>query len=190
MILQEGVTQLLIDWSAGDESALEKLTPLVYDELRRRASFYLKNERAEHTLQATALVHEAYVEILDLHKIKWQSRAHFINTMALLMRRILVDHARKRQSAKRDGGMAVSLSSAERIAGKNDLNLVDLDEVLKRFAKDYPRQHNVVELRFFGGLNAEETAKVMEESGVETSVRTVERDWSFARAWLHRAMNK
>ncbi|MEP6903744.1 MAG: ECF-type sigma factor, partial [Actinomycetota bacterium] len=156
MILQEGVTQLLIDWSAGDESALEKLTPLVYDELRRRARFYLKNERAEHTLQATALVHEAYVEILDLHKIKWQNRAHFINTMALLMRRILVDHARKRQSAKRDGGMAVSLSSAERIAVKNDLNLVDLDEVLNRFAKDYPRQQTVVELRFFGGLNAEE----------------------------------
>lgn len=188
MILQETVTQLLMDWSAGDEAALEKLTPMVYEDLRRRAGFYLRSERDDHTLQATALVHEAYLEILELPNINWKNRAHFINTMALLMRRILVDHARKRQAAKRDGGLIVSLTSAERLARKSDVNLVELDEALKRFAKDYPRQSAVVELRFFGGLNAEETARVMQESGTETSTRTVERDWSFARAWLQRAM--
>lgn len=188
MILQESVTRLLLDWNAGDETALEKITPLVYDELRRRAAFYLQKERAEHTLQATALVHEAYLEVHDLQNIEWKSRAHFINAMALMMRRILVDHARKRQAAKRNGGREISLSSAEGVAGGRDLNLVALDEALHEFAKDFPRQHGVVELRFFGGLNAEETAKVMRASGVETSVRTVERDWAFARAWLHRAI--
>jgi len=185
MLLSESVTQLLIEWNAGDPSALERLTPLVYDDLRRRAGVYLHSERNAETLQATALVHEAYLQILDLRNIDWKSRAHFVNMVALLMRRILVDHARERQAAKRNfGEREVSLSQAEQIVNSTDVNLIDLDEALQRFAKDYPRQAQVVELKFFGGLNTEEIAEVMRADGIETSIRTVKRDWTFAKTWL------
>lgn len=189
MPLSESVTQMLIDWKAGDEAALERLTRLVYVDLRRRAAGYLRCERNAETLQATALVHEAYVQLLDLKQIEWQSRAHFINTMAMLMRRILVDHARERQSKKRGGeNYEVPISRAERVMEKSDVNLVALDEALQKFSVDYPRQSRVVELKFFGGLNTEETAQILRADGVETSPRTVERDWAFARAWLQRAV--
>lgn len=190
MPLSESVTQMLIEWNEGDESALERLTPLIYDELRRRAAAYLRRERSAETLQATALVHEAYMQILDFRNIDWKNRSHFINMIALLMRRILVDHARARQSEKRGSGgeREIPLSRAERIAEKPDLNLVALDEALEKFSVEYPRQSRVVELKFFGGLNTEEIAKVLQKDGVETSPRTVERDWSFARAWLQRAV--
>lgn len=190
VLLTESVTQLLSEWSAGDDTALERLTPLVYGELRRRAAGYLQHERDAETLQATALVHEAYLQLLDLKDIEWKSRAHFVNMTALLMRRILVDHARRRQSAKRGAGEhKVSLSRVDRVIEGRDVNLVALDEALKEFAKDYPRQSRVVELKFFGGLNREETVSVLQADGVETSSRTVDRDWAFARAWLQRAVS-
>lgn len=185
----ESVTKLLNDWKAGDSNALERLTPLVYDELRRRAATYLKRERAAETLQATALVHEAYLQILDFSQIEWKSRAHFVNTIALLMRRILVDHARARGAKKRaDGDRKVSLDLAEQEIEKTDVNLVALDEALREFAVDFPRQARVVELKFFGGLSAEQIAQVLRADDIETSTRTVERDWAFARAWLQRAV--
>lgn len=188
-MLDENVTQLLADWNAGDDAALERLTPIVYDELRRRAAFYLQAERDAQTLQATALVHEAYLQILDLKNIEWKSRAHFVNLIALLMRRILVDAARERQAKKRNGGSAeVALSQAEKIIEKPNLSIVRLDEALQDLARSFPRQARVVELKFFGGLNTEETAKVLQVDGIETSPRTVERDWAFARAWLQRAV--
>lgn len=135
------ITQLLEDWSGGDESALEKLTPHVYDELRRLAAHYLKNERADHTLQATALVHEAYLRLLDLKHISWQNRAHFIGVTANLMRKILVDHARRRNAEKRGGGgeAKISLSRAENFLTGDNLDLVELDETLERFAAEFPR---------------------------------------------------
>lgn len=187
--MDENVTQLLADWNAGDDAALERLTPIVYDELRRRAAFYLQAERDAQTLQATALVHEAYLQILDLKNIEWKSRAHFVNLMALLMRRILVDAARERQAKKRNGGSPeIALSQAEKILEKPNLNIVRLDEALIDFARSFPRQARVVELKFFGGLNTEETAALLQADGIETSPRTVERDWAFARAWLQRAV--
>lgn len=189
MSFSESVTQMLIEWNEGDESALERLTPLVYDELRRRAAAYLRRESDAETLQATALVHEAYLQILDFRNIDWKNRAHFINMIALLMRRILVDHARARQSEKRGSGdREIPLSRAEQVAKKPDLNLVALDEALEKFTVEYPRQSRVVELKFFGGLSTEEIARVLQNSGVDTSPRTVERDWAFARAWLQRAV--
>lgn len=190
MPFSESVTQMLVEWNAGDESALERLTPLVYDELRRRAAAYLRRERDAETLQATALVHEAYLQIIDMRNVDWKNRAHFINMMALLMRRILVDHARARQSGKRGSGERnLSLSRAGKVAAeKPDLNLVALDESLKQFSTEYPRQAQVVELKFFGGLSIEEIVKVLQNEGTETSCRTVQRDWTFARAWLQRAV--
>ena len=187
MALNESVTQMLVEWNRGDESALERLTAVVYDELRRRAAAYLKRESDADIMQATALVHEAYVQILDLKNIKWQNRAHFINTIAMLMRRILVDHARERHSKKRgsgERGLPISLAGAFQKSA--DLNLVELNEALDRFAVQYPRQAHVVELKFFGGLGMKEIADVMRESRDETSVRTVERDWAFAKTWLYR----
>lgn len=189
MPFSESVTQMLVEWNAGDESALERLTPLVYDELRRRAAAYLRRERDAETLQATALVHEAYLQVIDMRNVDWKNRAHFINMMALLMRRILVDHARTKQAEKRGSGERnLSLSCAEKIAEKPDLNLVALDEALQNFAKEYPRQAQVVELKFFGGLSIEEIVEVLQTEGTETSRRTVQRDWTFARAWLQRAV--
>jgi RNA polymerase sigma factor (TIGR02999 family) len=181
------VTEWLTQWSQGDESALEKLTPYVYDELKRLARNYLRNERSDHTLQATALVHEAYLRLQDVTGIEWKHRGQFVAIAAQMMRRILVDYARKHSAEKRGGGEPkLSLSRAERVAVPDDLDLVALDAALQSFFVEYPRQAQVVELLFFGGLSTQETAEVLNNNGVETSQRTVERDWGFARSWLLR----
>ena len=185
------VTALLVEWSRGDQSALEKLAPLVYDELRRLAAAYLRRQRPDHTLQATALVHEAYVRLLDIEEIEWQSRAHFICLMAQLMRRVLVDHARRHNAQKRGGDVfKMSLSRAERAATQTDFTLVELNEVLDRFAERFPRQAQAIELYFFGGLRIEEIPAVLSSNGAELSTRTVERDLKFARAWLRKELDE
>lgn len=181
----EGITQLLIDWGKGDEAALEKLMPLVYSELRRLASNYLRRERAEHTLQPTALVNEAYLKLVDQRSAKWQNRAHFFGISAQLMRRILVDHARQRQAAKRGGSeqQRLSITSIEAIAKQPEVDLLALNEALDELARMDPQQSRIVELKFFGGLSIEETAEV-----IGVSHATVERDWKMARAWLRRQL--
>jgi RNA polymerase sigma factor (TIGR02999 family) len=185
LLASESVTSLLIQWSHGDESALEKLTPLVYDELHRLAANYLRNQRPDHTLQATALVHEAYLQLLDLKQIEWNSRAHFIGLAAQMMRCVLVDHARKRAAEKRGGGaLKVSLSRAQRAVTEREVNLIALDEALEKFAQRFPRQAKVIELHFFGGLNMDEIPALLSVDGIDVSQRTVERDLKFARAWL------
>jgi RNA polymerase sigma-70 factor (ECF subfamily) len=183
------VTEWLVQWSQGDESALQKLTPLVYGELHRLAAGYLRHERDEHTLQATALVHEAYLQLQKLNRVEWKNRAQFIGIAAQAMRHILVDHARRRNAQKRGGPLApVPLEECGQAAPELDLNLVALDQALEKFAREFPRQARVVELRFFGGLTSEETAGVLQGAAEDISSRTVERDWRFARAWLHKAM--
>lgn len=180
------ITDLLTKWSHGDEAALEELTPYIYGELRQLAVRYLRDERPDHTLQATALVNETFIKLLGAKNVEWKSRAHFIGIAARLMRRILVDHAREHMRQKRGGGVfRMPLSRAERVAFPQDVNLVALDDALKRFSENYPRQAQVVELLFFGGLSARETAEVLTANGVETSQRTVERDWRFSRSWLY-----
>jgi RNA polymerase sigma factor (TIGR02999 family) len=162
------------------------LTPLVYEELRRLAKHYMRGERVGHTLQATALVNEAYVRLIDYRKMQWQNRAHFFAVAAQLMRRILIDHARSRNYAKRGGAQQrLSLSKADRFADKPDVDLVALDDALKTLAEMNEQQSRIVELRFFGGLTIEETAEVL-----ETSHATVERDWAVARAWLRREVRR
>lgn len=181
----EGITELLIDWGQGDEAALEKLMPLVYNELRRLASNYLRRERASHTLQPTALVNEAYLRLVDQKNAKWQNRAQFFGISAQLMRRILVDHARQHQAAKRGGSnqQRLSITSAEHFAEQPEIDLLALNEALDELAKMDPQQERIVELKFFGGLSIEETAEVL---GI--SHATVERDWKMARAWLRRQL--
>jgi RNA polymerase sigma factor (TIGR02999 family) len=189
-VLQQEITKILNEWSAGgsDEAAMEKLTPLVYDELRRLAASYLKRERADHTLQATALVHEAYLELREMPRFEWHNRAHFVGVMANLMRRVLVDHAREHNAQKRSGGnLKVSISQAER-ESRTQVDLVELDEVLNKFSGEYPRQARIVELKFFGGLTIEEIADVCSAGAEKISTATVERDWRFARAWLHKEL--
>ena len=179
------ITEWLGMWSRGDESALERLTPYVYDELRRLADAYLRNERADHTLQATALVHEAYLRLHNVRDIEWKGRGQFVALAAQTMRRILVDHARKHSAAKRgDGGFKLPLERIERTSSQVDTDLVALDEALDKLAAEFPRQAQVVELLFFGGLTTAEAAEVLRARGIETSQRTVERDWRFARAQL------
>jgi RNA polymerase sigma factor (TIGR02999 family) len=191
LVQSQPVTDWLIEWSQGDESALEKLTPYVYEEMRCLARSYLRNERPDHTLQATALVHEAYLRLQEVNGIGWKGRGQFVALAAQMMRRILVDYARKHSAEKRGGGeIKLPLSRAERTPVSRDADLVALDEALKRLAEEYSRQAQVVELLFFGGLSAQETADVLSASGVEISVRTVERDWRFARAWLHQEISK
>ena len=176
----EGITQLLLKWSDGDSSAREELMPLVYGELRRLAAKYLRRERVNHTLQPTALVNEAYLRLIDQQKVEWQNRAQFFGLAARLMRNILVDHARSHQAAKRGGGqLSVSLSRADRVSEKPEIDLVALHETLERLAAHDEQKGRIVELRFFGGLTIEETAEVL-----EISHATVERDWKMARAWL------
>ena len=177
---QGGVTQLLMAWNEGDESALEKLMPLVLDELRRLAAAYLRRERANHTLQPTALVNEAYLRLVD-QKARWQNRAQFFGVAAQLMRRVLVDHARVHQAQKRGGSdqQRLSLADVERASDKPDVDLLALHEALNELAELDPQQARIVELKFFGGLSIEETAEVL---GVGHA--TVERDWKMARAWL------
>jgi RNA polymerase sigma factor (TIGR02999 family) len=181
----ENVTQLLIDWSKGDKEALDNLVPLVYDELRRQAARYLRHERAGHTLQTTALIHEAYLRLVDQRNVHWQNRAHFFGIAAQMMRRILVDHARTKKRAKRGGSdIRVSFSEATLKAPDQDLDIVALDEALEHLAAIDEQQSKIVELRFFSGLTVEETAEVM---GI--SAATVKRNWSMAKAWLHREIS-
>jgi RNA polymerase sigma-70 factor (ECF subfamily) len=180
----ENVTGLLIDWSNGDQSASELLVPLVYAELHRLAHHYMKRERGDHTLQTTALVNEAYVRLVDQKRTHWQNRAQFFGICAELMRRILVDYARQQQYQKRGGGARqVTLEETAQITEGKTADLVALDEALVRLAEFDPRKARVVELRFFGGLNVDETAEVM---GIHAN--TVIRDWSAARSWLYKAV--
>ena len=181
------VTRLLLAWSGGDAAASEQLMELVYNELRQLARSYLRRERADHTLQPTALVHEAYLRLVDDSQIQWQSRAHFYGVAARVMRRILVDHARRQAAAKR-GGLArdIPLGDVETIAAPDQgspVDLVALDDALVSLGRAYPRQSEIVELRYFGGLSAREIGEVM-----QVTERTVQRDWDFARAWLRRAL--
>ncbi len=180
------MTQLLAELQSGRPDAASRLIPLVYDELRRLARHYLRQERPDHTLQATALVHEAYLRLVDQRERTWQSRAHFIGAAAQLMRRILVDYARGRQTAKRGRvPQKVPLEEALLFSEEQSEELVALDGALERLAQIDARQSRIVELRFFGGLTVEETAEV-----VGISPKTVKRDWSVARAWLHREITK
>jgi RNA polymerase sigma factor (TIGR02999 family) len=181
----ENVTQLLIGWGQGDKEALDRLVPIVYDELRRQAARYLRRERVGHTLQTTALIHEAYLRLVDQRNVHWQNRAHFFGIAAQLMRRILVDHARTKKRAKRGGSdVRVSLGDVQAVVKGKDLNVVALDEALDRLAEIDEQQSKIVELRFFSGLTVEETAEVL---GISTA--TVKRDWSMAKAWLHREIS-
>jgi RNA polymerase sigma factor (TIGR02999 family) len=181
---QHDVTRLLVNWSNGDRQALEALLPLVYDELRLLAGRYLRRERVGHTLQSTALVHEAYLRLIDQRNVQWQNRAHFFAVAAQMIRRILVDHARKTQSEKR-GGQAprLSLDEAMAVAQDRDVDLVALDDALNGLAEIDEQQARIVELRFFGGLSIEETAEVL-----KISPATVKRDWVMAKSWLYREM--
>ncbi len=177
-----GVTQLLLKWGEGDEGALDELLPLVYDALRRLAGSYLRRERPDHSLQATALVHEAYLRLVDQKIAGWKNRAQFIGVAAQMMRRILVDHARARHAAKRGGaGLKLSLSIADRFVPEKDLDLIALDDALNALAVFDAQQSRIVELRFFGGLSVEETAEA-----IGLSRATIERDWTLAKAWLRR----
>jgi len=177
------VTRCLLRWRDGDSGALPELTDLVYGELRRLAAVFLRGEASGHTLQPTALVHEMYLHIEGVRDMDWKCRAQFFAISARMMRNILVDHARKRRAAKRGSGNVLPLSDCDlEVGGNSDILLVDV--ALSRFAAKYPRQAQVVELRFFGGLTAEETAEAMKIHFENTSLRTVERDWRFARAWL------
>jgi RNA polymerase sigma factor (TIGR02999 family) len=180
------VTQILLDWSGGDSAAPEKLMPLVYEELRRLARNYLARERADHTLQATALVHEAYLQLADETRLSWKDRAHFYGIAARLMRRILVDHARAHKAEKRGGlEQKLSLDEVRELPTKSDVDLVELNGALENFANDYPRKSEVVELKFFGGLDAKEISEVL-----QVSEKTVLRDWNFAKLWLCRALTQ
>ncbi|MDE3178342.1 MAG: sigma-70 family RNA polymerase sigma factor [Acidobacteriota bacterium] len=174
------VTGLLRAWSAGDQEALEKLTPMVYAELRRRAHRYMAGERTGHTLETTALINEVYLRLVDVRKVQWQDRAHFLAVCARLMRRVLTDFARSRGYQKRGGGSPrVELDSALMVSSEPSANLVALDDSLKALEEFDRRKSQVVELRFFGGLSVEETAEVL-----KVSPETVNRDWKLAKAWL------
>jgi len=181
---QKNVTQLLLELSEGNQATVNDLLPLVYDELKRMAASYLRKERPDHTLQPTALVNEAYLRLVDQTRVNWQNRAHFFGIAAQMMRRILVDHARTKKRVKRGGSdVKVSLADATVAVRGQDLDVVALDEALTRLAEIDEQQSRVVELRFFSGLTVEETAEVM---GI--SAATVKRDWSMAKAWLHREL--
>ena len=180
------LTQLLIDWGNGDKEAFERLTALVYDELRRMAHGHMNRERAGHTLQTTALVNEAYLRLIDQRRSRWQNRAHFFAIAAQLMRRILVDHARTRGRAKRGGGepaaaLELTLEEAPPLTPERSEELLDLDEALRKLEAVDSRKAAVVEMRHFGGLSVEEVAEVL-----QVSPNTVIRDWNLSKAWLRR----
>jgi RNA polymerase sigma-70 factor (ECF subfamily) len=180
------ITKLLLAWGHGEEAALQRLTPLVYQELRRRARRYMLGERAGHTLQATALVNEAYLKLIDCKQVRWQNRAHFFAISAQLMRRILVDFARAKGYQKRGGGAQQTGFNEELVMSpRRSRELLALDTALDALAETDSRKARVVELRFFGGLSVEETAAVL-----KVSVETVHRDWRLAKAWLAREMDK
>ena len=179
----EDVSTLLRAWSGGDQTALEKLTPVVYQELHSLARRYMKRERPGHSLQTTALVNEAYMRLVDYERMEWQNRAHFFAVSAQVMRRILVEHAR-RHNVKRGGGLQhVSLDEAVAVGGGQDMDWVALDYAMNELARIDPRKVQVVEMRFFAGLSVEETAEVLKVSPV-----TVRRDWSTAKLWLYREL--
>jgi RNA polymerase sigma factor (TIGR02999 family) len=181
----EDVTSLLVASSKGDQEALNQLLPLVYDELRRLADRYLHRERADHTLQATALVHEAYLRLID-QRVSWANRAHFFGVAAEMMRRILIDHARSRQAVKRGcAGIKLSLDDVLEITDERAADLIALDEALKALAEFDAQKARIVELRFFGGLSIEETASVL---GLGTA--TITRQWRLAKAWLYHELSK
>src|SRR5271154_542351 len=181
----DDVSALLRAWSGGDTGALERLTPIVYDELRRLARRYMKRERPGHSLQTTALVNEAYVRLVDYKRMEWQSRAHFFAASAQVMRRILVEHAR-RHNLKRGGGVPhLSLDAAAVVGGNRSADLVALDDAMSALARLDSRKVQVVEMRFFGGLSVEETAEVLKVSPV-----TVMRDWNTAKGWLYRELTR
>ncbi len=178
------VTQLLVAWGGGDQAARDELMPLVYEELRRLAHKCIRRERPGHTLQTSALLNEAYLRLVDQKNIHWQDRAHFFGIAARLMRQVLVDYARKRRYAKRGGdARLVPLDEAMIVSAERAADVVVLDDALKSLAEIDPRQSQIVELRFFGGLSIEETAEVL-----AVSPGTVMRDWTLAKAWLRRAV--
>jgi RNA polymerase sigma-70 factor (ECF subfamily) len=180
------VTGLLRAWSAGDQAAFEKLAPIVYGELHLIARGYMSHERSDHTLQATALVHEAYLQLIDVHSVSWQDRAHFFAISAQTMRRFLIDRARASAAAKRGGSAAhLQLDDIPEVGSWRGSELIALDDALTTLAQMDPRKEKIIELRFFGGLSVDETAEVL-----KISAQTVMRDWKLARAWLERELAK
>ena len=181
----EDITRLLVDWNKGDQAALDHLLPVVYGELRRLAQSYLSRERTDHTLQATALVHEAYIRLVDQTSVTWQNRAHFFGIASQMMRRILVNHAEAHKAAKRGGGRTrLSLDDAVSFARNKEVDLIALDDALNRLAKIDMQQSRIVEMRFFGGLTIEEITEAL-----SISHATVERDWRMAKSWLRRELS-
>ncbi|MBS1792526.1 MAG: sigma-70 family RNA polymerase sigma factor [Acidobacteria bacterium] len=181
MTEKKDLTKLLKDAQSGDESALNALFPLVYDELRRLAALRMKDERVDHTLQPTALVHEVYMRLIDQHSVDWSNRVHFFGLASEMMRRILVTHAVAKKTSKRGGGLVhLELNEAISFAGENEIDFVALDEALGELEKFAPRQAKVVEMRFFGGLTNEEVA-----AALAFDERTIKRDWRAAKAWLY-----
>jgi len=182
---QSKVTRLLYELSGGNRAAVDELTPLVYQELKRLARLQLRRERLGHTLQVTALVHEAYLKLVDQRAVTWQNRAHFFGVAAQVMRRILLDYAKTRDRSKRGGGaQKISLDDALAISDDRASELVEIEDALTRLEVFDPRQAKIVELRFYGGLTVEETAEAL---GV--SAPTIKREWAMARAWLHRELS-
>jgi len=182
----KNATQLLIAWNEGDRAARDALLPLVYDELRRLAQSYLRRERPDHTWQPTALVHEAYLRLVNQTQVNWQNRAHFLAIAANLMRQLLINYAEHHQAAKRGGSwQRVSLGAVEQVLIERETDLIALDEALRSLERLDPEQSRIVELHFFGGLTMEEIAEVTGQSA-----RTVKREWSTARAWLRREISK
>jgi RNA polymerase sigma factor (TIGR02999 family) len=177
------ITGLLLQWNSGDRAALERLTPLVYEELRRLAKRFMQNERPDHTLSATALVHEAYLKLIDERQVDWRGRSHFFGAAANIMRRLLVDHARKRLASKRGSGVKEAVPMGKDPLQTTDEDLVALDEALGKLGEIDERKSKVVEMKFFAGMTSQEIATVLAISDA-----TVERDWKMARAWLIQAL--
>ena len=180
------ITQILQDWNAGDASAPERLMPIVYGELRALGAHYLRNERSGHTLQATALVHEAYLKMVNQKWAAWQNRVQFASVAARAMRQVLVEYARAHRAEKRGGKLEkIYLDETKELGQGHDPDLIELDEALQNFGKLYPRESEVVEMKFFGGLAAEDIAEVL-----NVSTKTVNRDWNFAKTWLCRELTE
>ena len=185
MAQREDVTALLKEMGGGAGNAPDKLLPLVYDELRKLAAIYMANERPDHTLQATALVHDAYVRLVDWEHVSWQNRAHFFSVAAGVMRHILVDHAVRRRAQKRDFGQRIELTENVSLGATRERDLIELNEALLDLAKIEPLQERIVELRFFGGLTIDETAHAL-----DISSSTVKREWAIAKTWLYRSLKQ
>lgn len=182
---KKDVTVLLNAVGAGNENAPEKLLEIVYDDLRRLAGAYMRNERGDHTLQATALVHEAFIRLVDWENATWQNRAHFFAVAAEIMRKILIDHARRKNARKRSGGQKIELNEAVSFSDEKEFEILALEDALQTLEKIDSRQAKIVELRFFGGLSIEETAYVL-----NVSETTVKREWTFAKAWFQRELKR